>query len=95
LGKASRGLFDWTAAPALLTKRAKAMTDYYDRWISDLERLAEERSQAIAALQAGEDDARELVQQWSKTLASIRQLKEHGRKSQGAGSSYKSLSHGA
>jgi len=50
--------------------------DYHDLWIANLERIAEEQhNKANTALQAGEADALERVQQWSKTLAGIRQIK--------------------
>lgn len=52
------------------------MKYYHDLWIANLERIAEEQhNKANTALQAGEADALERVQQWSKTLAGIRQIK--------------------
>lgn len=58
------------------------MTDYHDLKNSELERVAEEQiKEANIDLQAGERDAIERVQQWANTLASIRQMREHGRDS--------------
>ncbi len=48
------------------------MTDYHDRWISDLERIAEETTaKLIQPYRLAKPMHSKRVQQWSKTLAGI------------------------